>query len=198
MRYPVTRVDRRPYVPVKVWLTPIALSMAMFGTGTNLYKSQSYPVSGYSVAVTVRTATSGHTTVAHKINWVMFSDFQAIYSLTMVCLLWQRPPNNGMIIMVLDGFSTLPTIQNFLLSVGITSSKKDWKRYLTNFLITSQSTHVSKAVRSLNLAFPPKNSSFLDHLLMIRIKGMGNYVKLFWKYAIPPCPFLDMAHFSFL
>lgn len=76
--------------------------------------------------------------------------------------------------------------------------KKGWKRYLTKFLITSQSTHLRKAVRSLNLAFPPKNSSFLDHLLMIRIKGMGNYVKLFWKYGIPPCPFLHMAHFSFL
>lgn len=142
-------MDRRPYVPVQVWLAPIALSMAMFGIGTNLYKSQSYPVSGYSVAVTVRTATSGHTTVAHKTKWVMFSDFQAIYSLTMVCLLSQRPPNNGMIIMVLDGFSTLPTIQNFLPSVGMTSSKKKRLKKIPNQVSNNLPVH------------PPEKSSSL-------------------------------------
>lgn len=155
---------------MRIWFLPTAL----FEEGSFAKSTQviTYPVSGYLVALLVQSATPSHTTVAQKLNWVLVSKFWTIYSLIVVRLLSKRDS---------QGIRFFHTFYHskFLLNVGMTSSKTNWKRYLTKLLVTFCPTHLNKKVGLLNLPFSKGSSSSLVYLMLNdQIEMGGEFYKI--------------------
>lgn len=133
-----------------------------------------------------------------ELSSARFSAFQTIYSLTVAYLFVTTATQQCQqsIAKVFDGPPTFPTIHRHdIVKYWIIPSKINSKRFLTLFLTSSQSAHLSEAVWSPKAAILRKGSSpFAYQLGNDQEKGVEGYINLFWKFKILPWPFLAMVH----